>query len=56
MLIIINLKKDKPKNKADLQGFIEQYFDDADGDNYARLIGNYPEIINDFIQNRRCDC
>ena len=36
-------------NECDLIKYLEKYFDDADNDNYARFIQNYPTVIVDFL-------
>ena len=40
--------------ERDLADYLEQYFDDYDNDNYARLIKNYPTLKEDFLHHALC--
>lgn len=40
-------------NERDIVDYLNRYFDDADGDNYARFIQNYPAVLEDCINALR---
>jgi hypothetical protein len=42
MLVIIVYERD-------LVEYLERHFNDADNDNYARLIKNYPQLLEDYV-------